>query len=43
MQHALRHFGREPHAEDLAGPGEFILSPEGRIVIIKERDPESSR
>jgi len=29
--------------EELAGPGEFILTAEGRIVIIKERQPVSSR
>jgi hypothetical protein len=31
------------HTDKLAGPGEFILTPEGRIVIIKKRDPKSSR
>jgi hypothetical protein len=29
-------------SEELAGPGEFILTPEGQIVIIKNRDPEGS-
>jgi len=34
---------RQPDKKELAGPGEFILSPEGRVVIMKQRGLESSR
>jgi hypothetical protein len=35
--------GGSPHGEELVGPGEFILTTEGGILIIKKRDPESNR
>jgi hypothetical protein len=34
---------RQSNNEVLAGPGEFILTPEGRVVIIKQRSLASSR